>query len=134
MTALVRSVLQGRWQPLFDESGQTISGVRARAGVAGVTASGVKMGADLIEMQPGSAFPLHTHPGDHVLYVVRGVGLVQINAEDHPIAQGDTILIPAQLPHGVSVPDTVSEPLTFLAMGVPHRKVSARDRMKVVDG
>lgn len=43
---------------------------------------------------------------------------------------GDTIFIPAELPHAVNA--AVDESVTFLAFGVPHKHVASTDRMKVV--
>jgi len=87
----------------------------------------------LIEMQPGSAFPLHTHPGDHILYVLAGPGLVHVDGVDHRVNTGDTIFIPAEYPHGVR---TIREApaLVFLAVGFPHKHVSAPDRMRLLNG
>lgn len=127
----IRNVLEGEWVELVDEAGIALPGIRGRVGAAAHTLEGRDFGADLIEMQPGSAFPLHEHPGDHILYVVDGSGLVHADGEDHAIRAGDTIFIPAEYPHGVRTPATVPGPLVFLAVGHPHRPLDARDRMRI---
>lgn len=91
-------------------------------------------GVDLIEMDPGSAFPLHVHPGDHILYVLDDsvAGIVHVDGVDYVVRPGDSIFIPAEYPHGVKTFAHVPAPLRFLAVGVPHKHVSATDRMRIV--
>jgi quercetin dioxygenase-like cupin family protein len=129
----IRSLLAGAGVPLHDEAGAALPGIRGRIGAAAVAADGQEIGVDLIEMQPGSAFPLHTHPGDHILYVQSGAGAVHVDGREHRVKAGDTIFIPAEYPHGVQGPPPgAAEPIVFLAFGHPHKHVSATDRMKVV--
>ncbi len=97
-----------------------------------MTFSGYEIGVDFIEMQPGSAFALHVHPGDHILYVVKGTGCVHIDGVDHRIKDGDTIFIPAEYPHGVKTVEDSKAPFQFLAFGHPHKHLDATDRMFLV--
>ena len=129
----IRSVLEGEWIELVDEAGRGLPGIRGKIGASIRTAQGVELGADAIEMQPGSAFPLHVHEGDHVLYVIRGEGVVHVDGRDHRVREGDTITIAAEYPHGVRARNDGSSPLLFLAVGHPHKHLSARDRMRLVD-
>lgn len=130
----IRNVLAGAWTELNDEAGRPLAGIRGRIGAAAVAADGHEIGVDLIEMQPGSAFPLHTHGGDHILYVQSGGGCVHVDGNDHVVAAGDTIFIPAEYPHGVKGPPAEANcPLVFLAFGHPHKHLSAHDRMKVLE-
>ncbi len=126
----LKNVLEGKWIPLFDEYGEQLQGIAGRIGAAGNSDLGHEIGADLIKMECESAFPLHTHPGDHILYIHEGIGSVHIGGRDHLVRAGDTIYIPADLPHGVSGPKAGQPPLIFLAFGYPHKHLSSRDRMK----
>ena len=127
----LRNVLQGEWTPLCNEYGEQLVGIRGRIGAASMSISGHEIGVDLLEMQPGSAFPLHTHPGDHILYILSGPGLVHIDGEDRHVETGDTVFIAAEYPHGVkTLPD--APPLEIVAFGIPHRHLAALDRMKLV--
>lgn len=128
----IRDVLSGAWVDLHDETGAALPGIRGRAGACGMTVEGHEIGADLIEMDPGAAFALHVHPGDHLLFVVSGSLLVHVDGVDHPACTGHTIFIPADLPHGVKTVPGYSHPSRFLAVGVPHKHVSAEDRMTLV--
>lgn len=129
----LRNVLEGEWTPLYDADGQLLPGIRGRMGACATKVDGTEIGVDLIEMQPGSAFPLHQHDGDHILYFQSGVGIVHIDGEDHTVRQGDTIFISAEHPHGVRVETTATEPLVLLAFGHPHKHLDAQDRMKHPD-
>ena len=130
----IRNVLEGEFVRLVNEAGEPLPDIYGRAGVACPTMEGVEIGADLIEMQPGSAFPLHIHPGQHILYIIRGEGIVHVDGVDHHIKEGDTIFIPAEYPHGVKTFETTTAlPLTLLAIGYPHKDIEATDRMRIVD-
>ncbi len=130
----LKNVLNGQWTSLYDEDGQKLKGIRGRVGAYSMTCSGYEIGVDLIEMQPGSAFGLHVHAGDHILYVVEGTGRVSIDGVDHRITVGDTIFIPAEYPHGVKTLDECAELFVFLAFGHPHKHLDATDRMLLVRG
>lgn len=121
----------GEWVPMFDSNGNRLPGIRGKRGAGATKIDGTEIGADLIEMQPGSAFPLHVHDGDHVLYVESGTGAVHIDGENRQVKKGDTIFIAAEYPHGVVGPaPTEQEPLVIIAFGHPHKHVGSHDRMK----
>jgi quercetin dioxygenase-like cupin family protein len=128
----IKNVLNGEWTSLYDETGNKLEGIRGRMGAFSMTTSGHEIGVDLIDMQPGSAFPLHVHPGDHILYVMSGDGCVSVDGIDHKVKGGDTIFIPAEYPHGVKSDNVQSGRLVFLAFGHPHKHLDAKDRMKLV--
>jgi quercetin dioxygenase-like cupin family protein len=128
----IKNLGEAAWLALYDELGNELPGIRGRVGAASISMTGHEIGVDMIEMQPGSAFPLHVHPGDHILFVLKGTGCVSIDAVDHTITDGDTIFIPAEYPHGVKTLPGYALPFTFLAFGHPHKHLSAQDRMRLV--
>lgn len=128
----IQSFHKSDWVRLVNEDGESLPGIRGRPGVAAPTSEGTVIGVDLIEMQPGSAFPLHTHFGTHVLYIVEGQGLVQINGIDYHFKPEDTIFIPAECPHNVRALETALTPLVFLSIGHPHRPLDSKNRMHEV--
>jgi quercetin dioxygenase-like cupin family protein len=128
----IRNLLTGAWVDLVDDSGNRLVGIRGRIGAVGLTLENIELGADLIEMDAGSAFPLHTHPGDHMLYVIRGRGLVHVDGRDYPVVSGDSIFVPADYPHGVKTYADSVESFCFLAVGHPHKHLSSPERMIVV--
>lgn len=125
----LKNLLEGNWVEMFDADGILLKGIRGRIGACATKVDGTDIGVDLLEMQPGSAFPLHEHDGDHILYFVSGTGIVHINGTDHAVKTSDSIFIPAEYPHGVRVPEDATEILLTLAFGHPHKHVSAKDRM-----
>jgi mannose-6-phosphate isomerase-like protein (cupin superfamily) len=118
------------WLDLYDEEHRRLPGVRGRPGALGLTADGHSIGVDLIEMDAFSAFPLHVHRGDHILYGLEGNGTVVVDHVDYPLGMGTTVFIAAEQPHGVRGPETGR--LRFLAFGVPHEHVSSPKRMTLV--
>ncbi len=128
----IRTILEGAWLEMVDERGEPLLGIRGRAGVAAPTQAGLEIGLDLIELQPGSAFPPHVHSGEHLLYVLSGEGLAHIDGADHRITMGEVIFIAAHYPHSVSNPADAPAPLRLLTVGYPHKPVSARDRMRTL--
>ncbi len=127
----LRNVLKGDLSEMYDSDGKPLKGIRGRMGAVGMKVDGTDIGVDCIEMQPGSAFALHEHVGDHVLLFLSGVGSVHISGEDRVVGPGDTMFIPGEHPHAVTgPPETAREPLVIIAFGHPHKDVNAPDRMK----
>ncbi len=118
---------------MYDEYGTLLLGIRGKTGATEIGSDGEEIGADLIEMQPGSAFPLHTHPGDHILYAISGCGSVTIDGEPRTFVAGSTFYIAGSYPHNVGTSPEEIEPFVVLAVGHPKKHVSAHDRMKIVE-
>lgn len=56
----------------------------------------------LVELAPGAAFPRHFHPGEELVYVVRGE--LEYTLDGRPpvrLAAGDVLFIPAGAVHAV---------------------------------
>jgi quercetin dioxygenase-like cupin family protein len=132
MHFIQRNLQHQPWVPLHDETGRKLEGIRGKAGAAAPNDHGEALGIDLIEMEPGAAFPLHVHAGDHILFILAGRGYVHVDGIDHPVHPGDTLFIPAAYPHGVKTDPSSSDRFVFLAMGYPHRHLEATDRMRLV--
>jgi quercetin dioxygenase-like cupin family protein len=130
----IRNVLAGEWVDLFDNHGHQLPGIRGRIGVSALGISNMEIGLDLMEMQPGSFFPPHTHTGDHIIYVLSGCGVVRVGGTDSVMKEGDSVFIPAELPHGFNADSAAQQPLVFIAVGHPHQHLSSVERMKLVGG
>ena len=87
-----------------------------------------QLGADIIELGAGETFPLHTHPGHHVLLVIMGQGTVTVDGEVHPTAPGDLYMVDGLQEHAVGA----VERHILLSVGVPHKMPTALDRMNTV--
>lgn len=121
---------------LFDDKETSwipiLPGIRGRQGTRGLP-SGFdiheNIGIDLIEMLPGTAFPTHTHPGAHLIFVVKGKGTVTIHKQTYLTRPGDCYFVPADVPHAVGA----VEHHQILAIGFPHKPLSDPERMKIGD-
>lgn len=129
----IQNILTGSHVKLYNPDGSVLPGISGVSGVAEFLESGTEIGADRIIMESGARFELHTHPGAHILYVLRSRGYIHIAGIDYEMAEGDTVYVPAEFPHGVKTNQEVAEPLELLAFGVPHMPVDSRSRMKLVD-
>jgi len=128
--------------PLFDEfrranlrneAGEILDGITGIPGAAAVTMlSNEEIGVDYIEMQPGHDFPLHTHPGDHLLVFLEGQALVHINGVDWVVQPGHSIFIPGEYAHGVKTYPGATTALKFIAFGHPHKHIHGTDRMHII--
>ena len=128
----IRHIDEGEWTPMYDHKGRVLHGIEGKQGVRGRKDDGSYIGADFIRMQAGAAFPLHTHGGDHELYVIDGTGFVHIDGKDILVTAGDMIHIPAEYTHNVWVPDHALAPLIFVAAGHPHIPTTSKERMQPV--
>lgn len=127
---LTNILARGDWTVMYDSDGHPLKGIRGRVGVGELTAAGMPIGADLIEMQPGAAFAPHEHPGDHILYFISGRGRVLIDESWHDVSGGSLIFIAAEHPHAVQGPPAEDgEPLLIVSIGHPHTHVNAKNRM-----
>jgi quercetin dioxygenase-like cupin family protein len=128
----IRNVISGTWVKMYDDTGAELPGIRGRIGSVLRGIDGEEIGADLMEIAPGCGFPLHTHNGDHILFVYRGTGMAVIDGKEYRLVEGDCIAVPAERPHAFSNPAPSAEPWIIIAFGHPHRHLSAVDRLKLV--
>lgn len=128
----IRHITDGDWRAMYDDAGVPLRGIDGKQGVRDIKADGSAIGCDFVRMQPGSRFPLHTHEGDHELYIITGGGFVHIDGRDIAVTAGHMIHIPAEYPHGVWVAAEAKVALVFAAAGHPHRHVNSTQRMTVI--
>ncbi len=111
---------------LLPEYGVDVHGAPAR-GLAMHTNG--HLGADLLHIKAGDQFPVHTHPGDHLLFCVAGEGTMSVNGRTYKIIPGDLYMVDGMVPHAVgAITDHV-----ILAIGAPHKPVDSPERMTFVD-
>jgi quercetin dioxygenase-like cupin family protein len=67
-------------------------------------------------MGKGGGMPRHTNEVEHEQYVLTGRARVTVGDEVHEVSAGNTLYIPARLPHSYQV---VEEPFEFLCI-VPN--------------
>lgn len=65
------------------------------------------------EVPVGSEQPIHKHEPEQCYYIIKGKGLMTIEAESREIFSGDAVYIPSNLNHGIkNIGDDVLEYLT----------------------
>ncbi len=101
---------------------------RAGEGFAGGLGYGDHLGVDMLMIHAGDAFPLHTHPGHHLLLVVRGAGTATLDGVVYATVPGDLYLIEAEIPHAVGA----VEDHWLLSFGAPHKHLTDAARMEVM--
>lgn len=81
-----------------------------------------KFAADMLRFEPGKSTALHTHPGDHILFVVDGSGYLVFGGTHHNLSQGDCYYVPGSVPHQVGA---MGETLVLLSVANDHRPVGS---------
>jgi quercetin dioxygenase-like cupin family protein len=52
-----------------------------------------------VDFDPGYASPLHTHPGEEIIYVLEGTLEYEIGGKVSRVKPGDVLFVPAGTPH-----------------------------------
>ena len=128
------NVLHGPWHACLDQNGRPLRGIYGVEGANATLESGLDLGIDRIDIAPGSGFEPHTHEGAHILFGLSGSGELFFAGQTFVVQPGDTVYVPANLPHAVRSSKTSRGEFSFLAIGYPHKRVHSRDRMQVVHG
>lgn len=68
----------------------------------------------LFELEPGGTTPFHSHPWEHEVFVLDGVGAVGTSEGPRPIRAGDSIFIPGDEQHQMQSSGDV--PLRFICV------------------
>jgi len=53
----------------------------------------------IIDIEPGSATPYHTHWQEHGNYIIDGTGYVRYEGETHRVKPGDVAFVPPEAQH-----------------------------------
>ena len=69
-----------------------------------------------VDLEPGVAFPEHTHPGEEIIYVLAGTIEYQVAGKPVTLKAGDVLFIPAGTIHAAKNvgSDTASELATYI--------------------
>lgn len=82
-------------------------------------------GTDIIRFGAGEGVMNHTHEGDHILFVLKGTGIVEYNGVEHDLYPGLCYLIPGEVDHAIRA----KEDLVLIAVGNNHRPLNSEERM-----
>ncbi|GAA3728656.1 hypothetical protein GCM10022225_07530 [Plantactinospora mayteni] len=85
------------------------------------------LGADLIQVPAGEGFAPHTHPGDHLLFVLGGRGTITAAGEILETTPGQVYMVDGAQPHAVgAISDHV-----LLSVGVAHQPLDSANRQEL---
>jgi quercetin dioxygenase-like cupin family protein len=125
-------------QPLCIKNLNELAKIAAEIGVPvhGAPALGVPLhtnghlGADLLHVKAGDRFPVHVHPGDHLLVCLGGTGTISVGEVTYHVRPGDIYMVDGAVPHAVGAGD---EDHILMAIGAPHKPVASPERMQLTD-
>jgi mannose-6-phosphate isomerase-like protein (cupin superfamily) len=124
-------ISKAEYKQVVDDFHVVVEGIEGVSGASARSSLGATMGLDKLILHAGSVFPLHTHEGDHLLYVRAGAGVIHIDGVDYQLTEGQTIFIPAVYPHGLRGPAS-GDPLEVISFSIPHHPIDSSTRMTVV--
>ena len=52
-----------------------------------------------VDFDPGYVAPMHTHPGEEIIYVIEGTLEYEIGGKKSKVKAGDVLFVPAETPH-----------------------------------
>ena len=99
---------------------QMTEGIRRRTLV-----SGPQMMQMAAKLDKGSQLAEHEHPHEQITYVVQGKLHFFLAGERHELSTGDSLLIPGNVPHGVSV---VEDTFVIDTFSPPREDLLEQDR------
>ena len=70
----------------------------------------------------GESLSEHTTPHDALIYVLDGEAAIDLDGETHRVAAGETIMLPAHVPHAVDAPDDFKMLLIMLKSNAPVQR------------
>jgi quercetin dioxygenase-like cupin family protein len=85
-------------------------------------------GADVIRFAAGRGVQNHTHPGDHILFVLVGRGFLTYAGSKHELYPGLCYFVPGSVDHAIDA----TENLVMIAVGNLHKPVGSVERMTPV--
>lgn len=86
--------------------------------------------ADMLRFAPYAQTSLHTHPGDHILFVYQGDGWLDYGDETHDLVDGTCYLVEGNIPHRVRAS---SVGMLLLSVAIAHQSVDSADRLQILE-
>ena len=82
-------------------SAESVGKKEVRSGVhAAQLGYGERLHAQKVEFEPGAGGTTpHDHPHEQITYITAGELILRIDGEDHHLSEGDTVIIPGDVPH-----------------------------------
>lgn len=90
-----------------------------------------KFWADLIRFAPSEWVALHTHPGDHILLVTKGTGILTYEDRTYPMTPWMIYVVPGRVPHAIDASE--DEELVLMALGNNLIPAESPERLDLVE-
>lgn len=87
------------------------------------------LGADIIRFGASEGVAEHTHVGQHVLFVLRGLGVVKYDGAENSLYPGKCYLVESWVPHAIYADK--EDALVLLVVGDDHRALDDPSRMEL---
>lgn len=97
--------------------------------VGATLVKGGKFGADMLWFCRDQSTEMHTHKGNHILFVAQGSGYLIFDDQRHELTQGDCYFVAGSVPHKVGCDSTT---LCLLSVADDHRPIGSVERSQVV--
>jgi len=82
-------------------------------------------GADIIRFAANERVMNHTHEGDHILFVLKGQGVVEFDGVEYELYPGLAYFVPGMVDHAIRA----AEDLVLIAVGNNHQPLDSQARM-----
>ncbi len=86
--------------------------------------------ADMLHFEAWQQTSLHTHPGDHILFVVTGCGWLDYDVQAYSLREGECYYVPGAVPHRIRAADIG---LNLLSVALQHQPVDSAARLEVLE-
>jgi len=86
--------------------------------------------ADILRFNANEKTSLHTHPGDHILFVVEGDGWLKFGDDLYELTTGTCYFVPGSVPHQV-IAGSVG--MFLLSIANDHRPVDSSKRLEILE-
>lgn len=70
-----------------------------------------------VKFEPGSTYPMHSHPYEQVSIIIQGRMRLHVGEETREVGPGDMWFAPADMPHGGEI--LGNEPVIFIDICAP---------------
>lgn len=86
--------------------------------------------ADVLKFEPNQQTSLHTHPGDHILFIVEGNGWLDYKDDSYSLTCGTCYFVDGKTPHRVRASETG---MLLLSIANNHFPVDNVNRLEVIN-
>ena len=118
MLQIKNYAISSDWLPMVGSQAQGMSLVKDN-----------NFAADMLKFDPHEKTSLHTHPGNHILFIVQGYGYLLFDGNTYNLTIGTCYFVPGNISHQVIADD---DGLFLLSISDNHKTVDSPERLEVL--